>query len=196
MQEKFPSSAIPILGLLHWKPMTGYDLKKSIDESIGNFWHESPGQLYPQLKKLAEAGLISLIEEKQTSARKTKTYAINDSGRKLFCDWISKTPKIRQRRNELLLKIFFVQDNNLDFVREHIMNERERLFKELQHLRAIQAMLKRLQQQQDYPLHQHVRFWLLTVSFGIKHAQAFLGWCDEALDELASTSTIRENISC
>ncbi|UCB53625.1 MAG: PadR family transcriptional regulator, partial [Candidatus Zixiibacteriota bacterium] len=38
-----------VLGLLSLSPMSGYDMKAFISQSIGYFWQESYGQLYPAL---------------------------------------------------------------------------------------------------------------------------------------------------
>lgn len=59
MTRKLPSrSALPIPGPLTPRPMAGYEIRSEIDASFGNFWRETSGQLYPQLKMRAEAGLI------------------------------------------------------------------------------------------------------------------------------------------
>ena len=46
-----------LLGFLNYAPMTGYDLKKHIDNSTQFFWHAKLGQIYPTLKRLDEDGL-------------------------------------------------------------------------------------------------------------------------------------------
>ena len=47
-----------LLGLLSLGPMSGYDIRQLIPRSIGYFWNESYGQIYPGLKRLAAAGLV------------------------------------------------------------------------------------------------------------------------------------------
>ena len=37
---------------------SGYDLAKSFDASVANFWMATPQQLYRELDRLAEQGLI------------------------------------------------------------------------------------------------------------------------------------------
>jgi DNA-binding PadR family transcriptional regulator len=48
-----------VLGLLMHEDLSGYDLKKHIDQSISQFWEVGYGQLYPTLKELEQAGYIS-----------------------------------------------------------------------------------------------------------------------------------------
>ena len=55
-----------LLGLLSLKPMSGYEIKQMIEGSIGYFWRESFGQIYPTLKRLEKGGWIAA--EKVTKA--------------------------------------------------------------------------------------------------------------------------------
>src|SRR5260370_38491835 len=70
-----------LLGLLSLGPMSGYDIRQLIPRSIGHFWSESYGQIYPGLKRLAAAGLV----EKKTQRRKGKpdrhVYSLTPEGR-------------------------------------------------------------------------------------------------------------------
>ena len=48
-----------ILGLVNRKPMTGYDIKKAFeDRALTSFWHAEHSQIYPELKKLVNEGMI------------------------------------------------------------------------------------------------------------------------------------------
>ncbi len=68
---KMEGGATPnaLLGLLSLGPMSGYDIRQLISQSIGYFWSESYGQIYPGLKRLAAAGLV----EKKTQRQKGKS---------------------------------------------------------------------------------------------------------------------------
>jgi PadR family transcriptional regulator AphA len=50
-----------ILGLLSIEPMSGYDIRRNLDESLSYFWSESYGQIYPSLKKLEASRLIAPV---------------------------------------------------------------------------------------------------------------------------------------
>ena len=47
-----------ILGMLRLGKRTGYDIKALVDVSTRFFWAASYGQIYPELKRLEEAGLV------------------------------------------------------------------------------------------------------------------------------------------
>ncbi|MYF92724.1 MAG: PadR family transcriptional regulator, partial [Gemmatimonadetes bacterium] len=64
---KTNKSKYAIMGMLSIRPMSGYDMKKLIAQSISYFWNESFGQIYPTLKKLVEEGLATRQTEKRLS---------------------------------------------------------------------------------------------------------------------------------
>ncbi len=59
-----------ILGLLNEEPLSGYDIKKIIDIRMSFFWQESYGQIYPELGKLREEGLIEQVIDEPSNAVK------------------------------------------------------------------------------------------------------------------------------
>ena len=87
--------------------MSGYDLGQSIRASIGFFWNESYGQIYPNLKKLAAADLVTAKTEKQKGKPDRQVYSITPRGRAHLEKWLAVEPQPEVPRNELLLKLFF-----------------------------------------------------------------------------------------
>ena len=49
-----------LLGFLHYGPMSGYELKRRMDNSITHFWHAKLSQIYTTLKDLQAGGLVEL----------------------------------------------------------------------------------------------------------------------------------------
>ena len=49
---------VVILGLLAHENLTGYDIKKRIDGTIGFFWKGSFGSIYPSLGEMEKQGLV------------------------------------------------------------------------------------------------------------------------------------------
>ena len=69
-----------ILGLVASRPRSGYDIKAMVDKSTRFFWAASYGQIYPELKRLAERGLIEGSDESQGERPRT-VYSITEQGR-------------------------------------------------------------------------------------------------------------------
>ena len=107
MARRSSSSMEVLLGLLAIEPMSGYDLGIAIRASIGHFWNESYGQIYPNLKRLASAGLVASKTEKQKGKPDRQVYSITAKGRTRLAKWLAVEPQPEIPRNELLLKLFF-----------------------------------------------------------------------------------------
>jgi len=99
-------TAYVILGLLSWRPMSGYDVKSLVDQSTRFFWAASYGQIYPELHRLSDAGLIEGEERPQGGRRRT-VYSLTREGRARLREWLGAEPEVYELRDEGLLKLFF-----------------------------------------------------------------------------------------
>ena len=104
MKELSPTARV-ILGLLMLRPRSGYDIKQFVDKSIRFFWSASYGQIYPELRRLEEAGLVEGVEE-ATGERMRTTYGLTTPGRQAVLDWLREPPDTFELRNEGMLKVF------------------------------------------------------------------------------------------
>jgi DNA-binding PadR family transcriptional regulator len=83
-----------ILGLLHYKNMHGYQIKKHIENHFGYMWTINYGQIYPNLKKMQEEGLVFMeLSEPGTQGPHRKLYSITAKGREEFTRWLLEAPE-------------------------------------------------------------------------------------------------------
>jgi DNA-binding PadR family transcriptional regulator len=94
-----------LLGLLSDGPASGYELTKRFEISLANVWSAKHSQIYPELVKMADAGLVEAGEE---GARGRKEYRITDDGRHVLHQWLTGDRPDRSTRNEAMLRIFFL----------------------------------------------------------------------------------------
>ena len=167
-----------VLGLLSLAPMSGYDLRKEASTSIGYFWSESYGQLYPALRELTAAGLIRRRGTRRR-ARERQVYEITDRGREALAAWRREAPRTRPVRNELLLKLFFGEPKAVDTEIGWIEALRGEESEALAEFRKIRRELERTQAG-----HPSRPFWLLTLSYGEHRSRAVERWCRETLRAL------------
>jgi DNA-binding PadR family transcriptional regulator len=99
-------TAYVILGMLNWRPMSGYEIKSVVDKSTRFFWAASYGQIYPELRRLAKAELIEGAAEPR-GARKRNVYSLTRAGRDELRGWLAREPEVFELRDEGLLKLFF-----------------------------------------------------------------------------------------
>ncbi|HEY6770836.1 MAG TPA: PadR family transcriptional regulator [Solirubrobacterales bacterium] len=100
------ATAKVILGMLAARPRSGYEIKQLVDTSARFFWAASYGQIYPELKKLEKAGLITGDDSSQ-GARQRTTFKLTAKGRHAATEWIDGPPEVLETRDEALLMLFF-----------------------------------------------------------------------------------------
>jgi DNA-binding PadR family transcriptional regulator len=168
-----------LLGLLTVAPMSGYDLGQTIRTSVGFFWNESYGQIYPNLKNLAAEGLVTAKTERQKGKPERRIYSITKKGRERLAAWLAVEPQSEIARNELLLKLFFGAQIPVQLSIDHVerMAERESAF--LRELKRIEH--EEIAANQHYP---DAPYWKMAARFGQIEMEAHLRWADETLAEL------------
>jgi PadR family transcriptional regulator, regulatory protein AphA len=100
------STAYVILGMLARGPMSGYDIKAMVDRSTRFFWAASYGQIYPELRRLADAGLVK-PEAGEDGGRRRTLFTLTAEGRAALEEWLAEAPQAFEMRDEGLLKLFF-----------------------------------------------------------------------------------------
>lgn len=94
-----------VLGLLAAQPATGYELATKFDRSLANAWHARHSQIYPELAKLQDAGMVEVVGE---GARRSRTYALTDAGREELRRWLVEAEPNRHQRSETAVRWFLV----------------------------------------------------------------------------------------
>ena len=170
---------LALLGFLSWGPQSGYGMRKVIDGSVSNFWTESYGRIYPMLKELEEEGLATSREKQTPGGRPTKIYAITEAGLRELGNWLGQPPAPINRRNELLLKLFFAARSERSKHEAMVEAFRESRLADLEHFAETRATLENaIEPPRD------LRYWLMTLRYGELEAEAHLAWCDEVLAEM------------
>jgi DNA-binding PadR family transcriptional regulator len=99
-----------ILGLLHYTDMHGYRIKEHIERNFGHMWSINYGQIYPNLKKLYQDGLITMKEVVVNGEKgpPRKLYSITEKGKKDFLTWLNSSPeKPMLLRDPFLMRFVF-----------------------------------------------------------------------------------------
>jgi DNA-binding PadR family transcriptional regulator len=175
-------TAHTILGLLSIQPnLSGYDMRKGIQSSIGYFWAESYGQLYPALKRLADEGLIAPSSSASNGRKRRQTYVITGAGRTALRQWLALPFHNEPPRNEFLLKLFFSREAAPGVAAAHVRDLNDRNRRMLDVLTKIEASVPA--EQSDNP---HLPYWMLTLSLGRVLTGAALDWGQQALAALTA----------
>jgi DNA-binding PadR family transcriptional regulator len=99
-----------LLGLLHQGRQAGYDLRKTFVATPMAAFSDSPGAIYPALRRLARQGWIAPVEPAR-GGRRRRLYAPTDRGRRALRDWLAGLPTrddVVRRWDVLMLRLAFM----------------------------------------------------------------------------------------
>jgi len=94
-----------ILGLLSWKPASGYDLKKMLSHSDIFYWSGNNNQVYKSLLELQKEGLVSHHIQQQESLPAKKIYALTEKGTAELVQRLQATPQAPELRKSFLIQL-------------------------------------------------------------------------------------------
>ena len=171
-----------LLGILAIHPnQSGYEIRKTIEQSVGFFWGESFGQIYPTLKRLVAEGSIVASASKSKPTARRQEYSITPRGREALERWLAIPYREDPPRDEFLLKLFFANEAGPDVAIAHIRRFQERNRQILTTLEQIEAISRPHGSQ-----FAGYRYWMLTLGYGLAHIRAVLAWSDTVLADLAA----------
>lgn len=117
---------------------SGYEIKQLVDKSTRHFWAASYGQIYPELRRLEQDGLIDGRPD-PSGARAKMVYDLTPLGERALRDWLlSDQPLAYEVRDEGMLKLFF-SDVEPETALQTVRAMRELQERKHEQLRLIQA---------------------------------------------------------
>ncbi len=97
-----------ILGLINRHDMTGYDITKEFSQGLSNFWNAKHSQIYPELKKLTDEGLVSFEIVIAGDVLEKKLYSITEKGQHELKKWLLRDDPIEPTpKDKFRLRMYF-----------------------------------------------------------------------------------------
>jgi PadR family transcriptional regulator, regulatory protein AphA len=171
------ATAYVILGMVRNEPRSGYEIKALVDETTRFFWAASYGQIYPELKRLSEAGLIEGIDS-PTGGRKRTVYEITTDGEEELKAWLRQPPATYEMREEGLLKLFFADALPRQEAIEILRAMRAHRLAANQQLRAMEPLAE--EKEDPFPL--------LVLRGGLEFTEWFADWCERMETQLLDSA--------
>lgn len=156
-----------LLGALADRPRTGYELLKHFEQSLAYAWPASHSQIYPELAKLLDAGLI---REGEPLPRGGRPYEITEAGLDQVRTWLRETEPSRTVRSEATLRLFFLWLLESGEAEAYLRGEAERARTVLTELEEIGA-----QRDPDSP---KTRAYRIALELGLRTTRARLEWAE------------------
>ncbi|GAA4681676.1 PadR family transcriptional regulator [Streptomyces chumphonensis] len=97
---------------------SGYDLAKSFDASVANFWRATPQQLYRELDRMEREGLITARVVRQERRPDKRLFSLTETGRSAVRAFVAEPPgRPTTVRDELLVKVQCADVGDVEAVR-------------------------------------------------------------------------------
>ena len=110
---------------------SGYELAKTFHVSVANYWHATSQQIYRELERMREEGLVADREVVQEGRPNKRLCAVTEAGRAQLIALTRVRPKPRAMRDELLIQVEAVDHGDaeavLDSLARHIEESEQKL---------------------------------------------------------------------
>jgi DNA-binding PadR family transcriptional regulator len=176
-RRKRDTLAYVVLGLLHRRARTGYDITCTVNRTVGYVWNASESQIYGVLKQLETAGLVEtelIVQETRPNRRLAR---LSPAGEEAFAQWLASPLPERFTKDEFLARLFFMGHAEPEQRSEFLEQHRADLLRQRAYVEAAYEAFK------DRPSRRpDVLEWqLLTVEFTLARLNADLEVIERAL---------------
>jgi len=168
-----------ILVCLTERPMTGYELAKTFDSSIGFFWKADHQQIYRELTRLRDKGYVQAREVVQSGKPNKLVYTLTVEGKAALRHWAARPSSPPSIKDDLLVRLCALDAVDMEPMRADLM---ARLEYHRDRLARYQRVLVKRFPHGAGSLADTGK--LLALRLGLRHERAVVEWCEESLDTL------------
>jgi DNA-binding PadR family transcriptional regulator len=163
--------------------MTGYELAKTFDASIGFFWKADHQQIYRELSRLRDKGHVQGREVVQTGKPNKLVYTLTAEGRAALKHWAARPSVPPSIKDDLLVRLYALDCVDIEPLRTDLMAR-------LEHHRDRYERYERLLNKRfpDGTAPPADLGKMLGLRIGMRHERVVMEWCEEALDALSAIS--------
>jgi DNA-binding PadR family transcriptional regulator len=163
-----------ILALVACESISGYDLTKAFEGTVGCFWKATHQQIYRELGLLEERGALEAEVVEQQGRPNKKLYRLTEGGKEVLKDWIAGESTPSTIREDLLVKIFAGHLVAPEILLVELERHREMHGQKLLHYQQIEQKFPEQLSLMD-------QFTFLTLRRGLRLEADWIAWCDEAI---------------
>jgi len=169
-----------IMTALMERPSNGRELTNRFDRSIGYFWDATHQQIYRELGRMADEGLIRLTASQEKGRGAPRTYEITEAGKQYLRRWVLEGQEPVPVRDPLLVRLRAAAAlggiDMSDQLRRHV-----------DYHRSLLETYRRIEDRDfDRPLKtRRERLQYLILQAGIETEQAWARWSAKAAEQLS-----------
>ncbi len=178
-----------MLGLLNRHAMTGYDIAKEFNYELAEFWHAKHSQIYTELKKLHDEGLVTYDIEISGDILEKKQYSITQAGKDDLLQWLHKDDLLPKTAKDVFrVRMYF--SNFLDIDSRINLLESQKM----QHTKRVNSLKKTFEGYEQVPPANSDRFGdFIILESAIMREQATIAWLDKCIGYCENASERPEN---
>ena len=175
-----------IMTALLEEDLSGYELAKRFDTSLGFFWCASHQQIYQELRKMAGKDWLSARSVEQSGKPNKAMYSLTKQGKEALDQWVLATGKVQPAKDDFLVKLHNVGHSDVAPIlaeldgRQEASKARLDLYKRIRRKHYTKPKLLPDTQKGVY----------LTLLLGIRQEEHTQRWCDDARSLLRTVRAI------
>ncbi len=174
MYDSVVSLRMAALGLLAQRPGSGYDLLRTFEKTMANVWPATQSQLYGELNKLADTGLIEITD---IGPRGRKEYRITPDGRGELQRWVTSPEDDPPLRDASLLRVFLLGEIAPQQARKHMVAVAEHAEAEVKRLEVLRDSI-------DWTDGDSLFFGRAALEYGLRRYAMDADWARWVVDAL------------
>jgi len=178
-----------ILGLLSTKSQSGYDLNKTFQQSVENFWTTDQSQIYRALYSMKKQGWVEQEIIVQDDHPDKKVYHLTSAGEQELMTWL-KTPITRKEapvREGWLGQLYFGHHLTNAELMQTLVVYIDDMQQEIDHLNQIKQ-LHFGESPETMPRRR--RLSMLTLEYGLHIMEATKAWMQQTHDEISNMDDV------
>jgi len=183
-----------ILGFLSVRPMSGYDLKRTFDQSVRHFWSADQAAIYRMLSELEADGLVAHERIAQETRPDRKLFHATASGLSALDEWLTASAPAVPRREPLLVKLFFSGRLTSDEVQGLLRDELDAVNAEMSAFKTYVAGMGARAESADAERRAVMIGPLVTLTNGVRLGVAYRAWLQGLLRESSAGTLTAERL--
>ncbi len=163
-----------ILGLLTQQPMSGYSVKRALENFSWLVGEPSFGSVYPALHALLKDGLVTVEVVSGEGKPSSKIYSITESGRQVLQEWAEQPAEPNTSLKDFVMRLMLANSFSDAGLIAQLRQRRDQVASHRAELENVKSSNGHQSQRQQ-----------LALDYGLALATAGLSWLDTKLDQLS-----------
>jgi len=165
---------------------SGYELAKRFDIRVAGLWHSQAPQLYAELARMADEGLVEGRTVQQERRPNKRLFSLNDRGHAELLRWLHEPGRLNATKDELLVRMAAVDHMEPSVALASIEERRTHAVTQLASYEAMTAQLLRGRTEEEFLRTARRIGPYLTLQRGITYESSRVSWCDWAAAAITS----------